>query len=116
MQAKLEALVRTDPRPAFIVALLEIWKPPETQPALLPDPADTVKRLAAAGVPPSRAQVRAILETIEGLYRYDKTVDYKGASDKLRSARTGRSNTFLIGQDPPPRRRSFGGPSHACYL
>jgi hypothetical protein len=85
MQAKLEALARTDPRPAFVVALLEIWKPRETQPALLPDPAGTAERLAAAGVPPSPAQVRAILETIEGLYRYDKTVDYKGVGDKVRA-------------------------------
>jgi hypothetical protein len=35
--------------------------------------------------PPAPTQVRAILETIEGLYRHDKTVDYKGAGDKLRA-------------------------------
>jgi hypothetical protein len=85
MQAKLEALARQDPRPAFIVALLEIWRPRETQPDLLPDPSAAAEQLAAGGVPPRAAQVRAILETIEGLYRYDKTVDYKGAGDNLRA-------------------------------
>lgn len=85
MRAKLEALAARDPRPAFLVALLEIWKPGETRPDLLPDPADAAETLAGDGVAPRSAQVRAVLETIEGLYRYDKLASVGAAKDNLRA-------------------------------
>ncbi len=86
MRAKLEALVERDPRPAFIVALLEIWKAPETRRELLPDVTAAAEALAAAVVPPQSAHVRAILETIEGLYRLDKLTSIDTAKENLRAA------------------------------
>lgn len=85
MRAKLEALAVRDPRPAFLVALLEIWKPAETRPDLLPDPAAAAEALAGTRATPYSAQVRAVLETIEGLYRHDKIASFAGAKDNLRA-------------------------------
>lgn len=85
MRAKLEALAARDPRPAFLVALLEIWKPGETRPDLLSDPVDAAETLASHGAEPRSVQIRAVLETIEGLYRHDKLVSVEGAKDNLRA-------------------------------
>lgn len=85
MRAKLEALAARDARPAFLVALLEIWKPGETRPELLPDPVEAADALARARTVPRSAQVRAVLETIEGLYRHDKIGSVGGAKDNLRA-------------------------------
>lgn len=86
MRAKLEALAELAPRPAFIVALLEIWKASETRRELLPDVAAAAEALAEAETPPRPAQVRAIFETIEGLYRLDKLTSIDAAKENLRAA------------------------------
>lgn len=85
MRAKLEVLASRDPRPAFLVALLEIWKPGETRPDLLPDPAGAAEALEFNAAAPRSAQVRAVLETIEGLYRHDKLASVGDAKDNLRA-------------------------------
>ena len=85
MRAKLETLAEGNPRAAFVVALLEIWKAAETRPELLPDPAAAVERLASLGSPPRPAEVRAVLETIEGMYRYEKLGSYEAARESLRA-------------------------------
>lgn len=85
MRAKLEVLAAVKPRAAFVIALLEIWKGGETQAKLLPDPAVAVERLAGQGVPPRPAEIRAVIETIEGLYRFEKLGSYEGARENLRA-------------------------------
>ncbi len=85
MRAKLEALADVKPRPAFAVALLEIWKATEIRPELLTDPASEAERLATCGVLARPAEVRAVLETIEGLYRHDKLGSFEAARERLRA-------------------------------
>lgn len=83
MRAKLEALAAVEPRPAFVVALLEIWKASEIRSKLLSDPAATAEQLAENGVSPRPVEVRAVIETIEGLYRQEKISSSSVARDNL---------------------------------
>lgn len=86
MRSKLEAmLVRMPGQPALVLALLEVWNAFDVRPELLPDPVDLAARILSSGAPPERLQVRAALETIEGLYRHWKLVDYDRAKEELRA-------------------------------
>jgi hypothetical protein len=66
-----------------------------------------------------RSVIARSLRTAYGSFAQDS-----GRSNSARNCKSppeaGRSNTLLIGhprcQGPSPRRRSFGGPSRACYL
>lgn len=73
MRTKLEGLIAAgDLRPAFLTALLEIWEPEEIDLAAVGDPMATAQALASTGKSVGYAEVRAVLEAIEGLYRHAK--------------------------------------------
>lgn len=83
MQQKLIELSAKRQRPAFMVALLEVWQPSETRPELLFDPITAVAALAEKKEAVRAVEVRAVLETIEGLYRYEKESGFDQARTKL---------------------------------
>ena len=86
MRPKLEALLASnDNRPAFLIALLEIWSAEELDVATVGDPAQRADALKTIGRPPNHADVRVVLESIEGLYRHEKTKSLNDAKDQLRA-------------------------------
>lgn len=89
MRSKLEALVASnDRRPAFLVALLEIWSAEEFDVAAVGDPAQHAELLRTARCPPTYTDVRMVLEAIEGLYRHEKTKNIDNAKSQLRERLT----------------------------
>lgn len=83
MKQKLVELSGERQRPAFMVALLEVWRPSETRPELLFDPISAVAALAEKEQHDCAVEVRAVLETIEGLYRFEKGRGIDNARAKL---------------------------------
>lgn len=55
-------------RPAFLLALLMVWRPEEIDPTSLGDPAARAAALASARTPVDRVEFRLLLETVEQLF------------------------------------------------
>ena len=76
MRSKLEKLQKAHGHhPEVLIALLDIWRPDELDAAAVGSPEKHLYALEAKGSPAGYAEVRFILEAVEGLYRFDKKCD-----------------------------------------